>query len=119
MHVNRELAYLSQAFRVYHVGCSSILLVFRQEDLHVLTACCPGECHIELPVRKDRNLKVDSYVLNRLDLGIVDGDRGREANGELATLHLEGKVGFVFCWRERYSRDEFGPAATTAGRCER
>ena len=75
MNTHWQVAHLiGQDLRVNHIGRPCTLLVFRQEDLDILTVCGPGECHIQLSMREDRDSKVNSNTRDRLTLGFVDGD---------------------------------------------
>jgi len=64
---------ISQDFRVDHIGCPVVFLICGQDDLDILAACCSGECHIELSVRKDRDPKVDPDTSDGLTLGARAG----------------------------------------------
>ena len=69
-----RVAYLiTQNVRVDHVDFLDTL-VWGQEDLDVSAARCSRERHIQLTMRKDRDLKVNANASDGLALGLVDGD---------------------------------------------
>ena len=40
-----------------HIGRAGIVLVYGEDDLDILAICCPGERHIKLSARENRDSK--------------------------------------------------------------
>ena len=66
-----SVTYLSCHLGVDYISCLDILLVFRKEKLHIAPTCCLREHNAQLPMREDRDLEVNSDMLDRLTLWFV------------------------------------------------
>ena len=64
---------VSEDFRVDHVGCVDICLIRGQEDLDVAAARRLGQSHMQLAIRGDQDLKINTKTSGGLTLELVDG----------------------------------------------
>ena len=72
--IPRLIGQTGQDSRVDHVGRAGVPLAYKEDDLDISAIFYPGQCHIQLSVRENRDSKVNPNAFDRLAPSFVDSD---------------------------------------------